>query len=87
MTNRIKDEELFKKARYDFPLRKKLSSIRQLQQLGFTLEEIKDLYDNESHVPSVEQLTAHVTLTVSGIRKTQRNGSLPFRFLLSRKLL
>ena len=38
----------------------KLNSIRQLQQLGFTLEEIKDLYDNESHTPSLEQLSKKI---------------------------
>ena len=32
---------------------KTLNSIRHLQQLGFTLEEIRDLYDEESHTPSV----------------------------------
>ena len=41
----------------------KLNSIRQLQQLGFTLEEIKDLYNNESHTPSVEQLTEKIEET------------------------
>ena len=32
----------------------KLNSIRQLQRLGFSLEEIKDLFEGESHVPSIE---------------------------------
>ena len=38
----------------------KLNSIRKLQQLGFTLEEIRDLYDNESHTPSIDQLTKKI---------------------------
>ena len=41
----------------------KLNSIRKLQQLGFSLEEIRDLYDNESHTPSVEQLTEKINDT------------------------
>ena len=41
----------------------KLNSIRQLQQLGFTLEEIRELYNNESHTPSVEQLTEKIEET------------------------
>ena len=41
----------------------KLNSIRHLQQLGFTLEEIRDLYDEESHTPSVEQLTEKIVET------------------------
>ena len=38
----------------------KLNSIRKLQQLGFTLEEIRNLYDNEYHTPSVEQLSKKI---------------------------
>ena len=41
----------------------KLNAIRQLQQLGFTLEEIRDLYDEESHTPSVDQLTEKIAAT------------------------
>ena len=41
----------------------KLNAIRQLQRLGFTLEEIKELYEDDSHVPSVEQLTEKISKT------------------------
>ena len=41
----------------------RLNSIRQLQRLGFSLEEIKDLFDGESHVPSIEQLTMKIEET------------------------
>ena len=41
----------------------RLNSIRQLQRLGFSLEEIKDLFEGESHVPSVEQLTMKIEET------------------------
>ena len=41
----------------------RLNSIRQLQRLGFSLEEIKDLFEGESHVPSIEQLTAKIEET------------------------
>lgn len=41
----------------------KLNAIRQLQRLGFTLEEIKELYEEDSHVPSVEQLTEKINKT------------------------
>ena len=41
----------------------KLNVIRQLQRLGFTLEEIKELYEEDSHVPSVEQLTEKINKT------------------------
>ena len=35
----------------------KLKAIRNLQQLGFSLDEIKDLFDKDFHTPSIEQLT------------------------------
>ena len=42
---------------YSIAQMQELNSIRHLQQLGFTLDEIKDLFDDESHFPSIEQLT------------------------------
>ena len=45
---------------YSIAQMQKLNSIRQLQKLGFTLEEIKGIYDNESHTPSVEQLSRKI---------------------------
>ena len=48
---------------YSIGQMQKLNSIRHLQQLGFTLEEIRDLYDEESHTPSVEQLTEKIKET------------------------
>ncbi|MBR4996212.1 MAG: MerR family transcriptional regulator, partial [Alistipes sp.] len=47
----------------------KLNSIRKLQRLGFSLEEIRDLYDEESHVPSVEQLTEKIKETESQLQQ------------------
>ena len=41
----------------------RLNSIRLFQRLGFTLEEIRDLFDDESHTPSVEQLTDKIEET------------------------
>ncbi|MBR4967035.1 MAG: MerR family transcriptional regulator [Bacteroidaceae bacterium] len=45
---------------YSIAQMQKLNSIRKLQQLGFTLEEIRNLYDNEYHTPSVEQLSKKI---------------------------
>ena len=47
----------------------KLNSIRQLQQLGFTLEEIREMYDNESHAPSVEQLSKKIDDTEKQLKQ------------------
>ena len=53
----------------------RLNSIRQLQQLGFTLDEIKNLFDDESHIPSVEQLTEKIEETERQLKLliTRRN--------------
>ena len=47
----------------------KLNSIRNLQRLGFKLEEIRELYDEESHIPSVEQLTEKIKETESQLQQ------------------
>ncbi|MCI5777319.1 MAG: MerR family transcriptional regulator [Bacteroidales bacterium] len=41
----------------------KLKGIRDLQRLGFSLDEIKDLYDDESHTPSVGQIDEKIEET------------------------
>ena len=50
---------------YSIDQMQKLSAIRSLQRLGFSLDEIKELYDDKSHTPSIEQLS-------SKIQKTER---------------
>ena len=54
---------------YSVEQMQKLNSIRNLQRLGFKLEEIRDLYDEESHVPSVEQLTEKIKETESQLQQ------------------
>ena len=60
---------------YSITQMQKLNSIRHLQQLGFTLDEIKDLFDDESHFPSVEQLTDKIEETKRQLKllTTRRN--------------
>ena len=41
----------------------KLNNIRDLQRLGFSLDEIKFLYEGESHRPSIRQLTEKIKET------------------------
>ena len=52
---------------YSIEQMQKLKSIRELQNLGFSLDEIKDLYEEDSHTPSIQQMTEK-------IKETQRNG-------------
>ena len=66
---------------YSIGQMQKLNSIRQLQQLGFTLEEIKDLFDEGSHVPSVKQLTEKIEETERQLQRliSRRNQLLEWK--------
>ena len=63
----------------------KLNSIRNLQRLGFKLEEIRDLYDEESHVPSVEQLTEKIKETESQLQQLIARQNQLLEWMDSRK--
>ncbi len=46
----------------------KLNAIRDLQRLGFSLDEIRDLYEDDSHDPSLEQLDRKIEETERQLR-------------------
>lgn len=48
---------------YNIEQMQRLNTIRQLQRLGFTLDEIKELYEEDTHVPSIEQLNKKIKET------------------------
>lgn len=48
---------------YNIEQMQRLNTIRQLQCLGFTLDEIKELYEEDTHVPSIEQLNKKIKET------------------------
>ena len=48
---------------YSIDQMQKLGIIRNLQRLGFTLDEIKALYDDDTHTPSIGQLSAKIQET------------------------
>ena len=54
---------------YSIRQMQKLKSIRDLQQLGFSLDEIKDLYEDESHVPGADQLAEKLRQTELALRQ------------------
>ncbi len=70
---------------YSIGQMQKLNSIRQLQQLGFTLDEIKDLFDGESHVPSLEQLTEKIVETEKLLKELMSRRSRLLEWMGSRK--
>ena len=63
----------------------KLNSIRQLQRLGFSLEEIKDLFEDESHVPSIELLTEKIEETEKQLQQLLARRSQLFEWVDSCK--
>ena len=65
----------------------KLNSIRQLQQLGFTLEEIRELYDNEHHTPSLEQLSKKIEDTEKQLNQLIARRNQLIEWMDSRKKL
>ena len=66
---------------YSLDQMQKLQSIRDLQRLGFSLDEIKDLYDDVSHTPSVRQLTEKIKKTEQQLKQliARRNRLLDWR--------
>ena len=52
---------------YSINQMQKLQTIRDLQRLGFSLDEIKDLFEDNSHFPSIRQLTEKIN-PLGGLR-------------------
>ncbi|MBP5687856.1 MAG: MerR family transcriptional regulator [Muribaculaceae bacterium] len=53
---------------YSIDQMQKLQAIRDLQRLGFSLDEIKDLFDDNSHIPSIQQLTEKIKETEAQLK-------------------
>ena len=66
---------------YSIDQMQKLQDIRDLQRLGFSLDEIKDLYEEDSHTPSIRQLTEKIKETEVQLRQliARRNQLLDWR--------
>lgn len=66
---------------YNIEQMQKLSTIRYLQRLGFSLDEIKDLYEYDSHTPSIRQLTEKIKDTEKQLKQliARRNQLLEWR--------
>ena len=66
---------------YSIDQMQKLQDIRDLQRLGFSLEEIKDLYEEDSHTPSIQQLTEKIKETEIQLKQliARRNQLLDWR--------
>ena len=66
---------------YSIGQMQKLKDIRDLQRLGFSLDEIKDLYEEDSHTPSIQQMTEKIKETEAQLRQliARRNQLLDWR--------
>ena len=53
---------------YSIDQMQKLQAIRDLQRLGFSLDEIKDLFEDNSHTPSIRQLTKKIRETEAQLK-------------------
>ena len=54
---------------YSIDQMQKLQAIRDLQRLGFTLGEIKELYQDDSHTPSICQLDTKIKDTEAQLQQ------------------
>jgi DNA-binding transcriptional MerR regulator len=66
---------------YSISQMQKLKDIRDLQRLGFSLDEIKELYEEDSHTPSIRQMTEKIKETEAQLRQliARRNQLLDWR--------
>ena len=66
---------------YSIDQMQKLNNIRNLQQLGFSLDEIKEIFEEDSQVPTIEQLSEKIEETQRQLQKlrTRRERLLHWR--------
>lgn len=66
---------------YSIDQMQRLGTIRELQRLGFSLSEIKELYEVGSHTPSIRQLTEKVKETEKQLKQliARRNRLIEWR--------
>jgi DNA-binding transcriptional MerR regulator len=66
---------------YSIDQMQQLKDIRDLQRLGFSLDEIKDLFDDGSHTPSICQITEKIRETEAQLKLliARRNQLLDWR--------
>lgn len=59
----------------------KLNDIREFQRLGFSLDEIKELYEEDEHSPSIDQLSQKIEETELQLKKLKdrRNQLITWR--------
>ena len=66
---------------YSIDQMQQLKDIRDLKRLGFSLDEIKDLFDDGSHTPTIRQMTEKIRETEAQLKAliARRNQLLDWR--------
>ena len=66
---------------YSIDQMQKLQTIRDLQRLGFSLDEIKELYEDGSHTPDIQQMDEKIKETERLLKqlKARRDQLLEWR--------
>ena len=66
---------------YSIDQMQQLKDIRDLQRLGFTLDEIKDLFNDGSHTPTIRQMTEKIRETEAQLKAliARRNQLIDWR--------
>ena len=72
---------------YSLDQMQRMNEIRQLQRLGFSLEEIKDLLDDTNHTPSIEMLEEKISATEAQLKELNYRYSKLLEWRDSRKTL
>ena len=70
---------------YSVDQMQKLNVIRDLQKLGFSLDEIKELYDENEHSPSIDQLSEKIEETELQLKKLKARRDQLLHWRNSRK--
>ena len=70
---------------YSISQMQRLNAIRDLQRQGFTLEEIKELFDDGAQMPSVDQLTQKIEETEQQLQLLMERRRQLLRWLNSHK--
>ena len=53
---------------YSIDQMQKLQNIRELQRLGFSLDEVKELYEDNSHTPNIHQMEEKIKETEAQLK-------------------
>ena len=72
---------------YSLGQMQRLNAIKDLKRLGFSLEEIAELFDDDTHIPSLEQLGAKIEECERMLKDLEHRRSLLETLANSRKRL